>query len=85
MFFFKPKLIVVGAAAYVSTKKAQRNTKKVWTATGTVVQGRHHLPINNFCISTNVKYEGGRGVGENILDKTTRKDYGGGTGAPQGY
>ena len=85
MFFFKPKLIVVGAAAYVSTKKAQRNTKKVWTATATVVQGRHHMPINNLCISTNVKYEGGRVVGENILDKTTRKGYGGGTGALQGY
>ena len=29
--------------------------------------------------------EGGRGVGENALDKTTRKDYKGGTGTPQGY
>ena len=43
------------------------------------------MPIKNLCISTNVKYEGGRGVGENILDKTTGKGYGGGTGAPQGY
>ena len=43
------------------------------------------MPINNLCISTNVKYEGGRGVGENILDKTTREGYRGGTGAPQGY
>ena len=43
------------------------------------------MPINNSCISTNVKYEGEKGVGENILDKTTRGDYGGGTGAPQGY
>ena len=66
-------------------KQAQRNTKEVWTATGTVVEGRHHVPISNLCIATNVKYEGGRGVGENILDKTTREDYRGGTGTPQGY
>ena len=31
-----------------------------------------------------MKYEEGRGVGENVLDKTTRKDYWGGTGTPQG-
>ena len=78
-------MIVAGAAAYVSTKQAQRNTKEVWTATGTVEEGRHRVPISNLCISTNVKYEGGRGVGENILDKTTRKNYMGGTGTSQGY
>ena len=43
------------------------------------------MPISNLCISTNMKYEGGRGVGENILDKTTREDYRGGTGTPQGF
>ena len=43
------------------------------------------MPISNLCISANIKCEGGRGVGENILDKTTRKDYRGGTGTPQGY
>ena len=43
------------------------------------------MPISNLCIPTNVKYEGGRGVGENILDKTTREDYKVGTGTPQGY
>ena len=43
------------------------------------------MPISNLCIATNMKYEGGRGVGENILDKTTRKIYMGGTGTPQGY
>ena len=32
-----------------------------------------------------MKYEGGRGAGENVLDKTTRKDYREGTGTPQGY
>ena len=32
-----------------------------------------------------MKYEGGKGVGENVLDKTTRKDYRGGTETPQGY
>ena len=30
------------------------------------------MPISKLFISINVKYEGGRGVGENILDKTTR-------------
>ena len=43
------------------------------------------MPISNLCTATNMKYEGGRGVGENILNKTTRKDYMGGTGTPQGY
>ena len=43
------------------------------------------MPISNLCISTNMKYEGGRGVGENILDKTRRQDYWGGTGTPKGY
>ena len=38
------------------------------------------MPIKNLCISTNVKYEGGRGVGENILDKTTRGTMGEGLG-----
>ena len=75
----------MGAAAHVSTKQAQKNTKEVWTATGTVVEGIHHVPISNLRISINVKYEGGRGVGENVLDKTTRKDSRGGTGAHQGY
>ena len=32
-----------------------------------------------------MKYEGGRGVGENVLDKKTRKDYMGGTGTPKEY
>ena len=40
------------------------------------------MPISNLCIATNMKYEGGRGVGENILDKTRRQDYWGGTGTP---
>ena len=43
------------------------------------------MPIRYLCISTNRKNEGVRGVGENDLDKTTRKDYRGGTGAPQRY
>ena len=43
------------------------------------------MPISNLCIATNMKYEGGRGVGENILDKTRRQDYWGGTGTPKGY
>ena len=43
------------------------------------------MPISNLCIATNMKYEGGRGVGENIPDKTIRKIYMGGTGTPQGY
>ena len=43
------------------------------------------MPISNLCIATDVKYEGGRGVGENILYKTTREYYRGGTGTPQGY
>ena len=43
------------------------------------------MPISNLRISINVKYEGGRGVGENVLDKTTRKDSRGGTGTHQGY
>ena len=43
------------------------------------------MPIRNLCIATNMKYEGGRGVGENFLDKTTRKDYRGGNGTPKGY
>ena len=38
------------------------------------------MPISNLCISTNMKYEGGRGVGENILDKTTRETIGEGLG-----
>ena len=42
------------------------------------------MPISNLCIATDVKYEGGRGVGENILYKTTREYYRGGTGTPQG-
>ena len=50
-------MIVAAAAAYVSTKQAQRNTKEVWTATGTVVEGIHHVPISNLCIATNLKYE----------------------------
>ena len=82
---FLSKLIVAGAVAYVSTKQAQRKTKEVWTATGTVVEGIHYLPIGNLCIATNMKYERGRGVGKNVLDKTTRKEYRGGTGTPQGY
>ena len=32
-----------------------------------------------------MKYKGGRGGWGDILDKTTRKDYRGGTGTPQGY
>ena len=43
------------------------------------------MPISNLCIATNMKYEGERGVGENILDKTTGEYYRGGTGTPQGY
>ena len=43
------------------------------------------MPIRYLCISTNRKYEGVRGVGENVLGKTTRKDYREGTGAPQRY
>ena len=43
------------------------------------------MPISNLCNSTNLKYEEVRGVGENVLDKTARKDYRGGTGAPQKY
>ena len=42
----------------------------------------YHVPIINLCISTNVKYEGERRVGENILDKATSKDFRRGTGAP---
>ena len=34
-------MIVAAAAAYVSTKQAQRNTKEVWKATGTVVELRN--------------------------------------------
>ena len=33
------------------------------------------MPISNLCNSTNLKYEEVRGVGENVLDKTARKDY----------
>ena len=40
------------------------------------------MPITKLCISTNMKYKGGRGVGENVLDKTIRKDYRGGSGHP---
>ena len=43
------------------------------------------MPISNLCIATNMKYEGGRGVGENILDETKRQDYWGGTGTPKGF
>ena len=50
-------MIVAAAAAYVSTKQAQRNTKEAWTATGTVVEGIHHVPISNLCITSNLKYE----------------------------
>ena len=75
-------MIVAAAAAYVSTKQAQRNTKKVWKATGTVVEGIHHVPISNLCIATNLKYEISRGVGKNVSDKTTRKDSRGRTGTP---
>ena len=43
------------------------------------------MPISKLCISTNMKYKGGRGVGEDVLDKTIRKDYRGGSGTPEGY
>ena len=43
------------------------------------------MPISNSCVSINMKDKGGRGVGENVLDKTIRKDSRGGTGTPQGY
>ena len=43
------------------------------------------MPISNSCISINMKYKGGRGVEENVLDKTIGKDCMGGTGTPQGY
>ena len=43
------------------------------------------MPIRYLCISTNRKYEGVRGVRENVLGKTTRKDFREGTGAPQRY
>ena len=43
------------------------------------------MPISNLCISRDIKYEGGRGIGEKILDKTTGKDSRGGTGTSQGY
>ena len=43
------------------------------------------MPISNSCVSINMKDKGGRGIGENVLDKTTRKDSRGGTGTPQGY
>ena len=72
-------MIVAAAAAYVLTKQAQRNTKEVWKATGTVVEGIHHVPTSNLCIATNLnmKYEGwlgrtsqikqqGRTVGEGL-------------------
>ena len=67
-------MIVAAAAAYVSTKQAQRNTKEVWTATGTVVEGIHHVPISNLWIATNMKYKGGRGLGRTSW-----------TGIPKGY
>ena len=43
------------------------------------------MPISNLCIATNMKYEGGRGVGENILDKTRKnKTIGEGLGLLRG-
>ena len=43
------------------------------------------MPISNSCVSINMKDKGGRGIGENVLDKTIWKDSRGGTGTPQGY
>ena len=43
------------------------------------------MPISKLCVSTNMKYKGGRGFGEKFLDKIIRKDYRGGSGTPEGY
>ena len=48
----------------IQQKKAQRNTKEAWTATGTAEEGIYHVPISNLCISTNMKYEGNGDWGE---------------------
>ena len=76
-------MIVAGAAAYVSTEQAQRNTKEVWIATGTVVEGIHHVPISNLWIATNMKYEGGRGLGRTSWIKQQGRTLEEGLGLPR--
>ena len=76
---------MAGVAAYDSAEQAERNTKEVGTAAGTAVEGLYHMPISKLCVSTNMKYKGGRGFGEKFLDKIIRKDYRGGSGTPEGY
>ena len=61
---FNLNLFFSGATPCDSTKKAQRNTKEAWTATGTAEEGIYHVPISNLCISTNMKYEGKGDWGE---------------------
>ena len=77
---FLPKLIFSGAVPRDSTKQTERNAKEAWTAAGTAVEGIYHVPISNLCISTNMKYEGGRGLGRTSWIKQQGRTIGEGLG-----
>ena len=68
--------LVPGTAAYDSAEQAQRNTKEVWTAAGTAVEGIYHVPISNVCVSTNMKYKGEGGLGRTSWIKQQERTMG---------